>query len=210
MGQRAKSGKSLTSTHVDTLNIAIFPTDLGWIGMVGSGQRIVRISIGHVEASEVRQTAGDWAGCDDLVEADWYPELRERIQEYCRGRLVEFDDVELQIGKQTPFQKRVLSATRKIRYGQTLSYGELASKAGFPRAARAVGTVMSSNCFPIIVPCHRVVGSNSLGGYTARRGTCLKEELLNREAETVATVAKPKPAQRSGRKDVSKRELSHH
>jgi len=72
------------------------------------------------------------------------------------------------------------------------TYGELADLAGYPGAARAVGSVMSSNRYPIIIPCHRVVGSaGSLGGFSAPQGISLKERMLTLEG------ASPKPKRRT-------------
>jgi methylated-DNA-[protein]-cysteine S-methyltransferase len=68
-----------------------------------------------------------------------------------------------------------------------MSYGELAAKAGYPRAARAVGSVMSSNRFPIVIPCHRVVAAGEKpGGYTSPQGVGMKLRLLALEAGAAA------------------------
>jgi methylated-DNA-[protein]-cysteine S-methyltransferase len=68
------------------------------------------------------------------------------------------------------FRRSVLETLRaQVPWGETVTYGELAALAGRPRAARAVGTVMASNPFPFVVPCHRVVASNGIGGYGGTR-----------------------------------------
>src|SRR5690606_816156 len=105
------------------------------------------------------------------------------LQRFAEGTPESFDDVLLEWPPLTEFQRRVLDTTRRIPYGQTLSYGQLAARAGSPRAARAVGTVMANNRFPIIVPCHRVVASGEkLGGFSALQGTVLKRVMLDMEA----------------------------
>jgi methylated-DNA-[protein]-cysteine S-methyltransferase len=82
----------------------------------------------------------------------------------------------------------VLQACRKIAPGKTLTYAELADKVGSPGAARAVGNCMARNRFPLIIPCHRVVGSNGhLGGYSAAEGIPFKKRLLELEAMARAT-----------------------
>lgn len=73
----------------------------------------------------------------------------------------------------------ILETISRIPYGSTMTYGKVASKAGKPGAARAVGSVCRTNPLPVIVPCHRVVGLNSLGGYTP--GITIKEFLLEIE-----------------------------
>jgi methylated-DNA-[protein]-cysteine S-methyltransferase len=82
----------------------------------------------------------------------------------------------------TDFQQRVVRECRRIPYGHTLAYGELAVRAGSPHAARAVGGVMARNRIALVIPCHRVVGSaGKLGGYSAPDGIRMKTRLLELE-----------------------------
>jgi methylated-DNA-[protein]-cysteine S-methyltransferase len=77
----------------------------------------------------------------------------------------------------TPFQQRVWAELIKITHGETISYGELARRIGNPKASRAVGLANGSNPIPIVIPCHRVIGSNGeLTGYGG--GLHIKEKLL--------------------------------
>lgn len=155
--------------------------------MLGQDSRLAAVWIGHGSADEVRRAAAtylaDVPGDGAIRESDWNPPLRQRLERYSLGERDDFDDVPLALPKLTEFQTRVLKVTRRIRYGKTMSYGELAEKAGAPRAARAVGTVMSSNRFPIVIPCHRVVAAgDKTGGYTSPQGVGLKVRLLAMEA----------------------------
>ncbi|MDE1846293.1 MAG: MGMT family protein [Candidatus Micrarchaeota archaeon] len=80
----------------------------------------------------------------------------------------------------TEFEQKVLANTLGIKSGETISYKELASRSGRPRAARAVGNIMNKNPLPLLIPCHRVVASNhKLGGYAY--GVKIKELLLKIE-----------------------------
>ncbi|MFC2173530.1 methylated-DNA--[protein]-cysteine S-methyltransferase [Acidobacteriota bacterium] len=84
--------------------------------------------------------------------------------------------------KGTPFQLKVWKALQKIPRGKTLTYGEVAKKIGRPKAARAVGAACRTNPIPLLVPCHRVIGSDgSLKGF-ASSGIGLKKKLIDREA----------------------------
>ena len=65
----------------------------------------------------------------------------------------------------TDFERKVFVALAKVRRGEVISYGELATAAGSPRAARAVGSALGKNPIPILLPCHRVVAANGIGGY---------------------------------------------
>ncbi len=105
-------------------------------------------------------------------------EVFEQLDAYFDGTLRKFDLSLVPEG--TPFQLKVWKALRDIPYGDTLSYGELARRIGNPRAARAVGAANRRNPLPIIVPCHRVIGSNGkLTGYAG--GLSIKEALLGIE-----------------------------
>ncbi len=107
--------------------------------------------------------------------------LRQAIRQleaYFRGELQEFDLDMKATG--TEFQQRTWKALQTIPYGTTISYGELARRVGNPKAARAVGTANGSNPLPIVIPCHRVIGSNGkLTGYGG--GLEIKQQLLELE-----------------------------
>ncbi len=92
-------------------------------------------------------------------------ELAERIRAYFRGEPVYFDDVELDLDWATPFQAAVADVLRNVPRGEVVTYGELAALAGYPNAQRAAGTFCAGNRFPLVVPCHRVVGASGLGSY---------------------------------------------
>ena len=104
--------------------------------------------------------------------------LREPIRQlraYFASKLESFDLPLVPRG--TPFQQKVWKQLLRIPYGETISYGELARQIGNPNASRAVGLANGSNPIPIIIPCHRVIGSNGkLTGYGG--GLPIKEKLL--------------------------------
>jgi methylated-DNA-[protein]-cysteine S-methyltransferase len=106
-------------------------------------------------------------------------EVRRQLDEYFEQRRQEFElDVDLQLAAE--FSRRVLQELARVPYGEVTTYGELARRSERPRAARAVGTVMNRNPIPIVLPCHRVVGSTgSLVGYGG--GLERKEALLKLE-----------------------------
>ena len=109
--------------------------------------------------------------------------LSERIVEYLKGAADDFTDVPVDLYYATPFQKEVYDCCREIPYGEVRSYGALASEAGRPKAARAVGSFMARNLTPLIIPCHRVLPANqSLGNYSGGQGPETKRLLLEIEA----------------------------
>ena len=101
---------------------------------------------------------------------------------YFGGKKVNFDNVKIAIGGRSLFAKKVLTTCRGIGFGKVVSYRELAKKIGQPSATRAVGTVMSKNPLPLIVPCHRVIRSDGkLGGFSAPGGVKTKKKLIDLE-----------------------------
>ncbi|HEX4328247.1 MAG TPA: methylated-DNA--[protein]-cysteine S-methyltransferase [Burkholderiales bacterium] len=113
-----------------------------------------------------------------------------RLQAYLRGEAAEFADVVVDLGRADPFCRQVYVAARDIAWGSTLSYGELATKLGMNGAARDVGQALGRNTVPIIIPCHRIVGSDGkLGGYSAPGGPDTKRRLLELEGVRLGTPA---------------------
>ena len=115
------------------------------------------------------------------AKTEWHEDvspLEETIRQlraYFAGELETFDLTLAPEG--TPFQQKVWNELCEIPYGETISYGELAKRMGNPNASRAVGLANGSNPIPIIIPCHRVIGSNGkLTGYGG--GLPIKEKLL--------------------------------
>lgn len=104
---------------------------------------------------------------------------RRELEEYFEGRRQAFD-LGIDLRGVSEFTARVLDELARVPYGRTTTYGALAERVGRPRAARAVGTIMNRNPIPIVLPCHRVVGtSGSLVGYGG--GLDVKERLLRLE-----------------------------
>ncbi|MBI1774630.1 MAG: methylated-DNA--[protein]-cysteine S-methyltransferase [Proteobacteria bacterium] len=116
-------------------------------------------------------------------------DISRRIEAYFEGEPNALDGIPLETGG-TPFQRKVWAALRKIRFGETTSYGELAARIGKPSACRAVGLANGANPIAIVVPCHRVIGSDgTLTGYGG--GLERKRWLLQHEG---AAFVAPKPA----------------
>jgi methylated-DNA-[protein]-cysteine S-methyltransferase len=105
------------------------------------------------------------------------PALCRRFAEHLGGGPAAYDDVVVDDGWCTPFQAELLRALRAIPWGEVVSYGELAALAGRPGAARAAGSFCAHNRFALVVPCHRVVAAEGIGGYGSS-GVRVKRRLL--------------------------------
>lgn len=164
------------------------PTACGWVAAYWEGDLLMRVSIGNASPAAALRSFEQVA---ELCDAKKLPaaqrDLLERLAAAAVGSADTFAEVQLDLSHLGPFAQKVVQRCRKIPPGKTLSYGQLAAACGSPRAARAVGNVMRTNRFPLIVPCHRVVGSGaSLGGFSAPQGVGLKQRMLRLEAEAAA------------------------
>jgi methylated-DNA-[protein]-cysteine S-methyltransferase len=120
----------------------------------------------------------DWGRGRDQEETPGLRAAADQLQDYFDGQRAEFDLPLAPFG--TPFRQRVWAALRAIPAGETRSYGDIARLLG--SSARAVGQANSENPIPIIIPCHRVVGSGGLlGGYSGGEGPETKRYLLELE-----------------------------
>lgn len=116
--------------------------------------------------------------CDLIRDQRRLAAVRAQVLEYFSGRRQDFDLVLAPAG--TPFQQRVWTALRRIPFGETRTYGGLATQIGNPSASRAVGRANATNPICLIVPCHRVIGADgSLTGFAF--GEAIKRRLLEHE-----------------------------
>jgi methylated-DNA-[protein]-cysteine S-methyltransferase len=180
----------------------VITSELGWIALAWNGERLIRVSFNHPSAAAAAASVSEVAApvVDDADLPHWIADLTARLQRYAAGESVLFDDTPVDLSHLTEFQRRIVAACRRIRRGSVKSYGELAREIGSPRAARAVGNVMAQNRYPLVVPCHRVVGANSLGGFSAPEGLAIKLRMLEREGCDLGRHAKPAASRRAARR----------
>jgi methylated-DNA-[protein]-cysteine S-methyltransferase len=112
----------------------------------------------------------------------------ERMRRLLDGHPTDdLSDIPLDMSRVPELAQRVYAVARKIQPGQTLTYGQLASKLGDPLLAREVGQSLARNPFPIVVPCHRVLAAGGkLGGFSAPGGVATKQKLLEIERANVS------------------------
>jgi methylated-DNA-[protein]-cysteine S-methyltransferase len=162
--------------------LAIFSSSLGWFALIGEKDCIKELTFGHPSAHAAKKALSP----DMLAQArltSKNPPLTRRLQAYAKGSAKDdFRDVKVDFEHLSLFQRRVGQLCRKIPFGSTISYQQLAAKAGSPRAYRAVGNCMAGNKIPIIIPCHRVVPTGGgWGSYSAPGGVVTKKRLLTME-----------------------------
>jgi methylated-DNA-[protein]-cysteine S-methyltransferase len=160
---------------MEPLQFRSMDSPVGQLSLAGMDGRLMHLRM----VDQTYEPSHDGWEPDD----DAFPEAVEQLEAYFAGDRTEFD-LELDLVG-TQFQRRVWAALQAIPYGETRSYGEIARQIGSPRACRAVGLANGHNPIGIIVPCHRVIGSNgSLTGYGGGLGR--KRALLELEKSRVA------------------------
>jgi methylated-DNA-[protein]-cysteine S-methyltransferase len=167
--------------EVAELNCRYFRTPFGDGCFVWGKETVYRVFLpfpGESAELKMRRKFGS-VDRDDSTFAD---EVAMRLAVLSAGASVDISLQVLDFGSTSPFCRKVLLTLMEVERGTTVSYGELAGKAGFPGAARAVGGVLASNPFPLIIPCHRVVRSDGTPG-SYQGGTAMKKYLLEAEIE---------------------------
>jgi methylated-DNA-[protein]-cysteine S-methyltransferase len=161
--------------------LLVFPSDLGWMAVLVAGKAVRQLTFGHRLAAAARK-ALDSRLLEHAKVGKSHSRLVQRLQAYSSGCRAPLGDIAVDPGPASDFQRRVWRECRRIPFGKTLTYAELAARAGSPRAARAVGSCMACNRIPLLIPCHRVVcSSGQLGSYSARGGVAMKRRILTLE-----------------------------
>ena len=147
-------------------------------------QRSLHSPLGDITVSEEdgAVVALDWGWGRDQADNPLLRRAIDQLHAYFDGSLTVFDLPLAPPG--TRYQQRVWQALREIPYGQTRSYREIAAVAG--GSARSVGQANGNNPIPLIIPCHRVVATAHLGGYSGGDGLATKRWLLAHESPTVS------------------------
>jgi methylated-DNA-[protein]-cysteine S-methyltransferase len=156
-----------------------FATAIGRCSVAWSGRGITRIRLPRVAEGPVEEAPP--------------PDVRraiEAMQRLLSGVHQDLGFVELDLDGVAPFHRRIYEIARRIPPGETLTYGDVAARAGSRGASRAVGQAMGKNPFPIVVPCHRVVAAGGkAGGFSADGGAATKLKMLAIErAKTNTTL----------------------
>ena len=156
----------------------VFPTKAGWFAALASGRglRCASLKPTPQEALEGLGPRLDRS----VADPDRLEEVREAVQAYLSGEQDCLDQIALDLEDASPFHRAAWEACRSIPPGETRSYAWVAAKAGRPGAYRAAGQAMAKNRVNVVVPCHRVVGSD--GEIHGHGGVEMRERLLRMEA----------------------------
>jgi O-6-methylguanine DNA methyltransferase len=165
---------------------AIFQTKWGYFGLAGTEYGLCRTQLPGPKPEKIKIFLLKNIP-DAQPDKTFCKILQQQIIAYFEGDYIQFSrDIPLVLDGFSSFGKSVLKTCREIEIGQTITYGQLAKKAGRPNASRAVGSVLAKNPLPLIIPCHRIIRSDGkMGGFSAPGGIAVKKKLLELECKVL-------------------------
>ncbi len=168
-------------------SFAIFETALGAGGIVWGDHGVIGIQLPEPDAGRVgARLKQRFPGARQTAPTGQMRQAIELISALLQGQSTDLSSICLDMDRVPDFERRVYHVTRTIAAGETLTYGQIASRLGEPRLAREVGQALARNPFPIVVPCHRVLAAGGkLGGFSASGGVATKQRLLSIERADV-------------------------
>lgn len=171
------------------MEFTIFDTALGHFALGWTERGVARLSLPGESKAAIAARFGDLGALpgqpDRRIDA-----VLDRIEDYAEGEPVDFADCPLDIAGVPDFHRRCYEKLMDVRWGQTVTYGDLARHLGDVNLSRAVGQAMGANPIPVIIPCHRVLASDGRpGGFSAPGGATAKVRMLALEGVHVGTPA---------------------
>lgn len=172
---------------------AVFQTEMGFAGLAWSAAGITRLCLPQKSRAGVERRLADHGPA--LEPQGWVADLIERIVAYFAGADVDFSAIPVDLSGIDAFRLDIYAAARRLAFGEAVTYGELARRAGHEGMARETGAALGANPVPLVVPCHRIVAAGGkIGGFSAPGGSATKLRMLELEG---VRVGPPPPAQTS-------------
>lgn len=168
---------------MDSTGISIFETPIGPCGIAWHGGQIIGVEIGDADESETRyRLQSRFCDAQSSGAPSFVLEAIDKVRVLLDGGSPDFSKTPLALDSVPDLNRQVYEILLKLKAGETITYGAIARRLGDVSLSQAVGYALGKNPFPIIVPCHRVLGSNGkVGGFSAAGGTVTKLRLLNIE-----------------------------
>ncbi|MFC3208305.1 methylated-DNA--[protein]-cysteine S-methyltransferase [Aquamicrobium soli] len=175
---------------------AVFETALGFMGLAWSEKGVTRLFLAEKSREAIeRRLSRAFGTAPSQRMPPWIEELVAAIQAYAAGDEVDFSAVPVDLTGVDAFRLAIYDAARRLGFGETTTYGELAKRAGHGGLPRETGAALGANPVPLIIPCHRIVAAGGkIGGFSAPGGSVSKERMLTLEG---VHVGPPPPAQAS-------------
>lgn len=176
----------------------LFETRIGWIGIAWSETGLARLQLPERDrAATLRRLLATMPVRGEAAET-LPPEIAQvvaMLTRYAAGEAVDLSDIRVDLAGIDDFRLAIYDAARGLGFGEVVTYGELAARAGHPGMARETGQALGTNPVPLLVPCHRILAAGGrIGGFSAPGGSATKLKLLEMEG---VHVGPPPPAQAS-------------
>lgn len=179
MGRMAESSVATSPVSTGTVAFGSVPTELGDVLAAVTADGLVATAF--TDSPHIRAAIAARLGLVDVGDSAPVAGVLAQLREYFRGKCTAFD-VDIDWRLMSPAQRRVLGTLyATVPYGKVVTYGELATRSGSGIPPRGIGSIMGSNPIPIVVPCHRVVAGDGLGGFSGGTGVESKRRLLTLE-----------------------------
>lgn len=174
----------------------VFETALGFVGIAWSGAGLMRLCLFQRERAAVErrlERLGLASEADrDSKAPSWVAALVGDIKAYAAGEAVDFSGVPVDLSGVDDFRLAIYDAARKLGFGETTTYGELAKSAGHAGLPRETGEALGANPVPLVIPCHRILAAGGkIGGFSAPGGSTTKEKMLALEGVRVGPAPAP-------------------
>ena len=179
---------SITAGH------AVLETVIGFMGIAWNEKGLIRLCLPERSREAVERRLMRHAGVSpSTAQPPWVVELIASIKAYAAGEDVDFSGVPVDLAGVDDFRLAIYAAARKLAFGETTTYGELAKAAGHAGLARETGAALGANPVPLVIPCHRILAAGGkIGGFSAPGGSSTTERMLAMEG---VRVGPPPPAQ---------------
>jgi methylated-DNA-[protein]-cysteine S-methyltransferase len=182
----------METTSRITAGHAVLETVIGFMGIAWSEAGLIRLCLPERSRDAVERRLLRHAGvAASTDQPQWVVELIASIKAYAAGEDVDFSGVPVDLAGVDDFRLAIYEAARKLAFGETTTYGELAKRAGHAGLPRETGAALGANPVPLVIPCHRILAAGGkIGGFSAPGGSTTKEKMLAMEGVRVG----PPPA----------------
>lgn len=184
------------NAHDQSSGHAVVDTAMGFVGLAWTSKGLARVSLFQSDSASVERRlarlgfAGGAVSEGDLP--GWVAALVHDIRAYAQGAEIDFAAVPVDLSGIEPFQLAIYDAARRLAYGETTTYGELAKSAGHAGLPRETGQALGANPVPLVIPCHRILAAGGkIGGFSAPGGSAAKERMLVLEGALRQPAATP-------------------
>lgn len=183
---------AMKPTSEITAGHAVLETVIGFMGIAWSEKGLIRLCLPERSREAIERRLFRHQGVSTSTEQpQWVVELIASIKAYAAGEDVDFSGVPVDLDGVDDFRLAIYDAARKLRFGETTTYGELAKRAGHAGLPRETGAALGANPVPLVIPCHRILAAGGkIGGFSAPGGSATKEKMLAMEGVRVG----PQPA----------------